>query len=255
MATKKKRAKQIRQIQPAELIKLAEDHLNRGQIDEAIQNLRLVEKELQPRVTADGKKISTPPHLVAVQFAMPPLLARAFSARSLISADPKQKLEDLEVAVKHAPEEIRYRIATGACRVLLGQSEAARSDFEKAEEARPGDAFATRAFALGLLATGHGREAGDLLNQWPEGQRDESWRRLTTIQRLSGGEAQPDGDQLLVGLSHLARGENDRALEKLAALPVIDHNPSRAEAAQIATQFFYNGWLNFNARRYQAAIA
>jgi len=261
MATKKKRAKQTHQIQPAELIKLAEDHLNRGQIDEAIQNLRLVEKEIQPRVTADGKKISTPPHLVAVQIATPPLLARAFSARSLNAADPKQKLEDLEVAVKYAPEEIRYRIATGACRILLGQSEAARSDFEKAEESRPGDGLATRAFTLGLLATGHAREAGDLLNQWPEDRRGEAWRRLVGLQRLSGGEARDQvrapsgGDQLLSGLSHLARGENDRAREELAALPAMDHNPSRAEAAQIATQFFYSGWLSFNARNYQAAIA
>src|SRR5262245_7403213 len=261
MATKKKRAKQIRQIQPAELVKLAEDHLKRGQIDEAIQNLRLVEKEVQPRVTADGRKISTPPHMVVAQAATPPLLARAFSARSLNVADPKQKLEDLEVAVKYAPEEIRYRIAMGACRILLGQSEAARSDFGKAEEARPGDAFTTRAFTLGLLATGQAREAGGLLNQWPEDRRDESWRRLAAIQRLSGGEdrdqlrAISDGDHLSSGLSHLARGENDRALEKLAALPAMDHNPSRAEAAQIATQFFYNGWLSFNALHYQAAIA
>src|SRR6266498_2395893 len=136
MPTRKKRAKQTRQVQPAELVKLAEDHLNRGQIDEAIQNLRLVEKEVQHRVTADGKKISTPPHLVAIQAVTPPLLARAFSARSLNTADPKQKLEDLEVAVTYAPEEIRYRIAIGACRLLLGQSEAARSDFEKAEIGR-----------------------------------------------------------------------------------------------------------------------
>jgi tetratricopeptide (TPR) repeat protein len=261
MATKKKRAKQIRQIQPAELIKLAEGHLNRGHIDEAIQNLRLVEKEVQPRVTADGKKISTPPHLVAIQTAAPPLLARALSARSLISTDPKQKLADLDEAVKYAPEEIRYRIAIGACRLLLGQSEAARSDFEKAEELRPGDAFATRAFTLGLLATGHAREAGDLLNQWPEDRRDEGWRRLVALQRLSGGEvgqqlvALNDSDHLLGGLSHLSRGENDRAREKLATLPAMYHNPSRAEAAQIATQFFYNGWLSFNARHYQAAIA
>ncbi len=261
MPTRKKRAKQTRQVQPAELVKLAEDHLNRGQIDEAIQNLRLVEKEVQHRVTADGKKISTPPHLVAIQAVTPPLLARAFSARSLNTADPKQKLEDLEVAVTYAPEEIRYRIAIGACRLLLGQSEAARSDFEKAEESRPGDAFATRAFTLGLLATGHAREAGELLNLWPENWRDESWRRLTAIQRLSVSEAGQqavavsDGDRLLSGLTHLARGENDRAREKLAALPAMDHNPSRVEAARIATQFFYNGWLSFSARHYQAAIA
>ncbi|MGH9751357.1 MAG: tetratricopeptide repeat protein [Blastocatellia bacterium] len=258
MPTKKKKAKQI---QPADLIKLAEEHLDRGQIDEAIQNLRLVEKETQPRVTAGGKKVSTPPHLVAVQTATPPLLARAFSARSLNTADPKQKLEDLEEAIKYAPEDIRYWIGAGACRVLLGQSEAARSDFEKAEEVRPGDALATRAFTLGLLVTGATPEAGDLLKLWPESWRDESWRRLTAIQRLSesGAGQQPiaasDGDQLLSGLSRLARGENDRAREDLASLPAMDHNPSRAEAAQIATQFFYNGWLSFNAGHYQAAIA
>lgn len=258
MPTRKKRAKQI---QPAELIKLAEEHLDRGQIDEAIQNLRLVEKEVQPRVTAGGKKVSTPPPLVAAQAATPPLLARAFSARSLKTADPKQKLEDLEEALKYAPEEIRYWIAAGACRILLGQSEAARSDFEKAEESRPGDALATRAFTLGLLVTECAREAGDLLKLWPESWRDETWRRLTAIQQLSedcAGQqsiAASDSDQLLSGLWSLARGENDRAREDLASLPVMDRNPSRAEAAQIATQFFYNGWLSFNARHYQAAIA
>src|SRR5215470_4768811 len=182
MPTKKKRAKQI---QPAELIKLAEEHLNRGQVDEAIQNLRLVEKEVRPRVAAGGKKVSTPPPLVAAQAATPPLLARAFSARSLNTADPEQKLENLEEAIKYAPEEIRYRIGAGACKILLGQSEAARSDFEKAEESRPGDAFATRAFTLGLLVTGAVSEAGAMLKLWPESRRDESWRRLMAIQRLS----------------------------------------------------------------------
>lgn len=260
MPTKKKRPKQIRQIQPAELIRLAEDRLNHGQIDEAIQNLRLAEKELQPRVTPDGKKISTPPHLVAAQTALPQSFARAFSSRALSVTGPKEKLADLEVAVKYAPEEIRYRIAMGACRLLLGQPEAARVDFEKAEESQPGDALATRAFALGLLSTERAREAGDLLNQFPEDRRDETWRRLVALQRLSVGQAvehasASDSDQLLSGLSHLARGENDRAAEMLAAPPAIDHNPSRAEAAQIATQFFYNGWLNFNAQRYPAAIA
>jgi tetratricopeptide (TPR) repeat protein len=254
MPTKKKRAKQI---QPAELIKLAEEHLNRGQVDEAIQNLRLVEKEVQPRVTAGGKKVSTPPHLVAVQAATPLLLARAFSARSLETADSKQKLEDLEEAIKYAPGDIRYRIGAGACKILLGQSEAARSDFEKSEEMRPGDALATRAFTLGLLVTGAVSEAADLLKLWPESWRDASWRRLTAIQQLSAGErpvAASDGDRLLSGLSHLSRGDNDRAHEELIRLPAMDHNPSRAEAAQIATQFFYGGWLDFDARRYQAAL-
>jgi len=258
MPTKKKRAKQI---QPAELIKLAEEHLNRGQIDEAIQNLRLVEKEIQPRTTTSGKKVSTPPHLLAVQAATPLLLARAFSERSLNTADPKQKLEDLEEAIKYAPEENRYWIGAGACKILLGQSDAARFDFEKAEELRPGDALATRAFALGLLVTGRPSEAGDLLKLWPESWRDESWRRLTAIQHLSAGEAgerpvaASDGDRLLSGLSHLARGENERAREYLASLPAMDHNPSRAGAAQIATQFFYSGWLSFDARHYQTALA
>lgn len=257
MPTKKKRAKQI---QPAELISLAEEHLNRGQIDEAIQSLRLVEKEVQPRMTAGGKKVSTPPHLVAVQAATPLLLAQAFSARSLKTADPKQQLENLEEAVKYSPEDVRYRIGAGACRILLGQFEDARSVFEKAEESRPGDALATRAFTLGLLVTGCAAEAGDLLKLWPESWRDESWRRLTAIQRLSDGESDgrpvdgSDGNQLLSGLRLLARGDNDRAREELASMPAMDHNPSRAEAAQIATQFFYNGWLCFDTRRYQSAV-
>src|SRR5262249_14595462 len=161
----------------------------------------------------------------------------------------------------YAPEEIRYRIGAGACKILLGQSEAARSDFESAEESRPGDALATRAFALGLLVTGAVSEAGELLKLWPESWRDDSWRRLTAIQRLSVGEAgeqsvaASDGDRLLSGLWRLARGENERAHEELASMPAMNHNPSRAEAAQIATQFFYNGWLSFDAGRYQAAVA
>src|SRR5262249_8149208 len=167
----------------------------------------------------------------------------------------------LEEAIKYAPEEIRYWIGAGACKILLGQSDAARSDFEKAEELRPGDALATRAFALGLLVTGRPSETGDLLQLWPESWRDESFIRLTAIQHLSVGEAgeRPvaaiDGDRLLSGLSHLARGENERAREYLASLPPMDHNPSRAGAAQIATQFFYSGWLSFDARHYQAALA
>jgi tetratricopeptide (TPR) repeat protein len=258
MPTKKKRAKEI---QPAELIKLAESHLDRGEIDEAIQNLRVVEKDVQPRVTAGGKKVSTPPHLVAVQAATPLLLARALSARSLKTADPKQKLEGLEEALKYAPEEVSYWIGAGACRILLGQSEAARSDFERAEELQPGAALATRAFTLGLLITGATPEAGELLNLWPESWRDEAWRRLTMIQRLSeaghepGAPSDVDRFRLLSGLWRLARGENDRAREDLASVPMMDQNPSRAEAAQIATQFFYNGWLSFNARYHQAAVA
>jgi tetratricopeptide (TPR) repeat protein len=81
------------------------------------------------------------------------------------------------------------------------------------------------------------------------------------IQRLSedgqdpGAPSDVDRYRLLSGLWRLARGENDRAREDLASLPVMDQNPSRAEAAQIATQFFYNGWLSFNARHHQAAVA
>ncbi len=101
MPTKKKRAKQI---QPAQLIKLAEEHLNRGQVDEAIQNLRLVEKEVQPRVTMGGKKVSTPPHLVAVQ------AASAFAARArLLGSIPGNGRFETEARRPRRSHQIRAR--------------------------------------------------------------------------------------------------------------------------------------------------
>jgi tetratricopeptide (TPR) repeat protein len=238
---KKSKPKHIRQATPPELIASAEELLRRGQVDEAIHDLRLAEKELRPRVTAEGTKL-------------PSLLARALAARAATTADRKQAITDLEEATKIAPQETRYRVALGAARLLAGEAAAAHLEFEKAEESRPGDELATRAFALGLLSTGHDREVKALLDRTPENLRDQSWRRLAAIQSLSDGGVQTN-DQLFDGLSHLARGENERANEALAALPTFDRNPTGVEAARIATQFFYRGAIKFNARNYQAAIA
>ncbi|MCI0387351.1 MAG: tetratricopeptide repeat protein [Acidobacteria bacterium] len=254
MATRKKRQKYIRQVSPADLVKLAEDELRRGQVEEAIRNLTLAEKELKPRVRPDGKKITIPPHLAAAQTSLAPLMARALAAHALASLAPEQRLADFEEAARYAPDDTRYLLALGACRLLMGEAEAAYSHFQKADDAHPGDALVTRAFALGLLATGRAKEAGELIGQTLRERSDGAWRRLAAIHGLTnGGGANAQGDRLLSGLSHLAAGEAERAREQLDALPMPDHNPSRAEAARMATQLFYSGAIGFNARRYQAA--
>ncbi len=255
MATKKKKQKHIRQVSPADLVKVAEGHLQRGQVDEAIQNLKLAEKGLKPRATPDDRKITIPPQIAAAQASFPPLMARALAARALVSSDLKQRLAELEEAASYAPEDPRYLLALGACRLLSGEAEAAYSYFQRADELSPGDALVTRAFVLGLLATARAREAGELIGQTPEERRNSDWQRLAAIHGLSdGGGANAQSDPLLSGLSHLAAGETGRAEERLGALPMPGHNPSRAEAARMATQLFYSGALHFNARRYQAAI-
>ena len=238
MPTKKKKAKQI---QPAELIKLAEEHLNRGQVDEAIQNLRLVEKEVQPRVTMGGKKVSTPPHLVAVQAATPLLLARAFSARSLETADSKQKLEDLEEAIKYAPGEIHYRIGAGGVQNSSGPIRSGLLRFREvrrdATRRRPGDA------RVHSRPVGHrtAREADDLLKLWPESWRDASWRRLTAIQQLSAGErpvAASDGDQFRLAAGGVSadvyRSANFWLSERVAAVRSAAPSPPMCTAAGAA---------------------
>lgn len=260
MASKKKKQKYIRQVSPAEMVNEAGEQLRRGEVDRALENLRSAEAQMKPRAAADGKKISIPPHIVAAQAALPPLLAQALAAHALIAASPAERLADLAEAAKYAPEEMRYRVALGAGRLLAQDAEAAFGDFEKAEEMQPGDALATRAFALGLLAAGRGREVVDLLNRTPEAQRNESWRRLAAICSLANGNVAPAGvdksrNQLLSGLHSLAAGDRERAQAHWAEIPTPDHNPTRVEAAQMATQFFYSGALSFETQRYEAAAA
>jgi tetratricopeptide (TPR) repeat protein len=257
---KKKKPKHIRQVTPVDLINGARGLLDRGEFDEAIQDLQMAERELRPRSTPDGKKITIPPHLVAAQATLPPLMARAFVLRARHAASPAQKLSDFEEAIKRAPEEIRLQVAHGACRLLLGENDAAFAEFQKADESRPDDPLVTRGFALGLLSRGRASEAAALLERFPNEQRDEAWRRLRAAGELgSNGDAQfAAGDSLsrtlLGGLSSLARGDAERAGQQFAELPALDRNPSRAEAARIATQLFYGGALNFEARRYAAAL-
>ncbi|MGH9801138.1 MAG: tetratricopeptide repeat protein, partial [Blastocatellia bacterium] len=147
----------------------------------------------------------------------------------------------------------------GACRLSLGEAEAAFADFRTADEMSPGDKLATRAFALGLLATGRAREAGELLKQGPAELRDENSRRLTVISDWAAGDGTNIGatvsQPLLSGLRHLADGRIEQAKEALATLPAIDHNTTRAEAMLLATQFFYSGAANFLAASYREAMA
>ncbi|MEK7830313.1 MAG: tetratricopeptide repeat protein, partial [Acidobacteriota bacterium] len=182
----------------------------------------------------------------------------AQAAHSLTLTNPQQKLAALEDAVKRAPNETRYLVALGACRLSQGNAPAAFADFQKADELSPGDKLATRAFAVGLLANERAHEAADLLKQNSAESRDENNRRLAAISDwLAGNEIQvgsTTSQSLLLGLSHLAKND-EQAQTVLATLPAIDHNPTRNEAALLATQFFYCGVANFQAQHYREAVA
>ena len=135
---------------------------------------------------------------------------------------------------------------------------AAFADFQKADELSPEDKLTTRAFALGLLATGRSREADELLKRIPAELRDESQRRLSSLSAWLADDQPPSAglaEPLLRGLRHLAKGETEAAREALGELPALDHNPTHAEAMLIATQFFYSGAANFEAQRFREAMA
>lgn len=232
---------------------MAEEHLQHGRIEQALPLLRRAEIDLKPRVTVAGKKISTPPHLIAAQAALPGVMARALSAHALTLSDPSQKLAALEEVVKRAPAEARYLVALGACRLAQGNAESAFADFQKADELSPEDKLTTRAFALGLLATGRSREADELLKGIPAESRDENQRRLAALSDWLAND-HPPAQLLLRGLRHLAKGETELAREALAELPALDHNPTQVEAGLLATQFFYSGAVNFQAQRFREAM-
>src|SRR5262245_25986625 len=250
----KKKSKHQHSLSAPDLIKLAQDQLQRGQAQTALESLQNAEVKLKQATTAPpGKKLSIPPHLTAALNALPALFARALFMRSFMATDAKQQIADLEEAAKRDPGNHRLVIARGASRLLKNEPEAAYADFQKADEMQPGDALATRAFTLGLLGTGREQEANALLERTPPDERDAKWRQLAALSKYPlDGESR--NSPLLAGLVHLIKGEKKLAAEKLSALPFLDHNPSRGEAAELATQFFYNGALNFSEQRHQAAL-
>ncbi len=249
MATKKKKPKYTHQTTPDELVASAQTHLQQGRVDEAIHELRLAEKQLQPRVTVAGKKISTPPHLSAAQMNYPALLASALLARARLATDLKLRQEDLAAAVQYAPEEPRYRIALGLAQLLAADAPSAAEAFAKALALRPDDELALRAMVLTLLATGRTHEAAPLLATQPS----PPWQRLAAVRAVLVGNG-ANGNPLHSGLSQLVAEEPERALETLSDLPLLSGNLSRIQAAQLATQFFYSGALYFTAQRYPAAL-
>src|SRR5947209_5996958 len=120
-ARTKKKPKQERSVPVGEMVKLAEERLQRGQPDEAIGLLLRADGEVQRGASSGaGKHAALPPHLAAVQPAIAPLLARALFQRALTTEDPARKIADLKEAVKRAPDETRYRLALGACRLAQG---------------------------------------------------------------------------------------------------------------------------------------
>jgi hypothetical protein len=265
MAKQKKKSKTPSQVPVHELVKTAEEQLRRGETDKALHNLRRVEPLLKPRSSPDGKKITVPPHIVAAQATFPSLLARALFDHSFKLVDLEQRRNAVEEAVRLAPAEVRYRLTLGICRLLTGDAAGAYADFQKADELHPNDPLITRAFALGLLATGRAREATGVLGSWPRESRDETWYRLNALCNLAEGNAEiaalisgnlksPFAAPLLKSLSNLAAGDTAAAQAALEQLPSIDHNPTQAEAAMLATQLYYNGLVNLAAGRDKQAF-
>ncbi len=253
MSGKKKKHHHIRPLSAPELMKLAEEELKRGNIEEALGSLRQAEREFKPRQTPDGKKITIPPHIVAAQAAFAPLMARTLAVHAL-TADPPRKIADLEEATRHTPQDVRYRVALGAARLLSDQTEAAQAEFQKADEQQPGNPFATQAFALGLLAMGKATEAAALLNGQPQERRDERWQRLSTFCAMALSQPAASSHPLLGGLANWVIGQQEPARRQIATFPVFDRNPTRAEAAQLATQFYYSGSMNAAADQHRAAF-
>ncbi|MGH9840994.1 MAG: tetratricopeptide repeat protein, partial [Blastocatellia bacterium] len=253
MSGKKKKHHHIRQLSAPELMKRAEEELKRGNIEEALGSMRQAEREFKPRQTPDGKKITIPPHIVAAQAAFAPLMARTLAVHAL-TADPPRKIADLEEASRHAPQDLRYRVAIGAARLLSNQTEAAQAEFQKADEQQPDNPLATQAFALGLLAMGKATEAAALLNGQPQERRDERWRRLSVFCNLVQRQPASSSHPLLEGLANWTIGEHERARQQIAVFPVFDRNPTRAEAALLATQFYYSGAMNAAAGQHRAAF-
>jgi len=198
VATKsKKKAKSARAVPVGELVKLAEERLQRGQPDEAIRLLQAAEDEIRHGFApAPGKARSSggdkgrpqgshlSPHLAAVQPLLPPLMARAFFARARAAADPSQKIADLKEATKRAPSEVRYRLALGACWLAMGKPEQAFEHFEQADQMSPEEPLVERAFTLGLLANGRTREAKERLKRRPEESLAAPLQRLEAIRAL-----------------------------------------------------------------------
>jgi tetratricopeptide (TPR) repeat protein len=232
MTTKKRKFKSPHQIFSPDLLKVAEDQLQRGQIEEALSVLRRVETELKKyQSSSAAKKVSIPPHIVKAQIDLPLLLARALFEHSFTVADPKVKLAEIDEASRRAPGEVRYMLARGGCRLLLGEIDLAQSDFQLASKRWPGDEVATRAFTI-VSAMSQGGFPGS----------DSSF---TT----------PFSASLLEGLRELSVGNTGSSRPKLSSLPPLDRNPTRAEAASLTTQLFYHGAMLFAAQDFKAALS
>jgi tetratricopeptide (TPR) repeat protein len=229
MKPKKKKQKTSQPVSIPDLVNLAEEQLQRGRIDEAIDKLRRAEAELKKfQVSSSGKKVTIPPHIVVAQSKLPHLLARALLAHSLTLHDPKDGLAAVAEAAKLVPDDARYPLASGAFRLLSGNVAAAYSDFQSARERWPEDQSAARALALVTSAI-----------------RGE----------LDFAECRAGETSLPAGLGRWASGDLEAAAGILGDFPALDHNPSRLEAASLATRLFYSGALKFVENDLNAAGA
>jgi len=267
MAKKKgKKIKHQASVQPGDLVKQAEEQLKSGRLDEAIKNLTRAETEVQRKLAAASGKEGPLLTEAAMQPKIAHLLAQALFARATAAREPSKKVADLGEAVKRAPSEVRYLLELGATLIAIGEPERAFNHLGKARELSPDDPLVERAFMLGLLAAGQTREVKERFKQLPEERRDAHLKRLAIIRNLVVGtfsiedlalvlrpSAVSIEDHLVNSLLLLHIGEVERAKEQLSRVPTFDHNPSQSEIAVVATQFFYNGALNFQTRHFKEA--
>ncbi|MDQ3684833.1 MAG: tetratricopeptide repeat protein [Acidobacteriota bacterium] len=274
MKKKQKKSKQARALSVSEMLKLAEEQSQRGQTEQSLALLLRAEIEVQRRPSSGGKNALAAAHPAGDNLLVAQLLARAFFARALTIADPGKRIADLREAVKRASSEIDYLLALGACHLLNGETAQGFEHFQQAYAVSPGHQLVERAVILGQLSIGHTREVKDLMKRRPEEKHDARLARLAIIRDLivgnftqataqvermkvaAGGDAGTKLETHLInGLALLASGDVARAGEQLDALPALDGNPSRTEAAALATQLFYRAVLHFQAARFKEAAA
>lgn len=294
MTKKKKKALPSGKIQPADLVKQAEDALEFKRYDEAIPWLLRAEAELQRQSSKDGNRINAPAGVDELPLWVNALLADAFFSRALTFSDSGKRISDLEEAVKRDSSDGRYPLALGVAHIAVGESGKAVEYLRQACESLPGNRIAERAWVLGLLASGSTREVKDWFKQQPQEKLNPDLNRLWAARELTLGNPDAattllactsqvvaeshgsDGastqstavravrevnreasvyDQLMCGLLPLAAGDQARAMKRLAELPVRRESSSRAEGAAFATQLFYRGALHFQAKHFAEAAA
>jgi len=292
MTKKNKKAAPAGKIQPADLVKRAEEALRFKRYDEAIQWLLRAEVEVQRQESKNGNRVTADAGADELPTWVRVLLADAFFVRALTVSDLHQRISDLEEAVKRDASDGRYPLALGVVHVAVGEAGKAVEHLRRAGELLPDNRIAERAWVLGSLASGNTREVKDWFKQQPQEKLDANLHRLRAVRELTlgnpdaaaallacpsqavAGSSVSDGasrqsgavgvlrevnreatvyDRLVCGLVSLAAGDQEQALKRLAELPRRRENVSPAERVAFAMHLFYRGASYFQAKHFVEA--